>query len=474
MVILIILLLSVATLPAILSAVGNRQVVEAARILQAALAGARDAAIRARAPRGIRLLVDPSFRDVDGKLDPTANVRLGCNRIVSIEPGADLFDTATDSSSAGSASFPSLNTSWNTTSALPPPYPFPTPLPLSLAKHYPYPSLPTITDPQKVLMVTQAVFRRNDYLSTIPNPPTNWFWNVRLGDRFQVGDNSHSYTVVGPMTQPNDESFVNDGPPGSSTLQETYNDPSNSVHATPEFLFLVNGYDDNQNGYVDEAVDGLDQAGSVTGVDDVGEWSLTSSGSPEVEAWVGAQSTLFAQSQTSTLPLTFKWRIRRRPIPSPGTREVAFPAGVLVDLTTWNTTRERSRLPVDPFNGYVDVLLNPSGQVIPTTFYSTPAAAGLADSFLHFWIADRSDVVDPVIPSTGIQFPVLPMPEGLSPPTATTFLQKERQLVTLFAKNGQVVTNSIEAFDPSTTVPPKDGGANRPFIDAQLGVREAR
>ena len=60
-VILIIGLVSAATLPTILPALAHRQVSESARILQAAIEGARDAAIRANAPRGIRLMPDPTF-----------------------------------------------------------------------------------------------------------------------------------------------------------------------------------------------------------------------------------------------------------------------------------------------------------------------------------------------------------------------------------------------------------------------------
>ena len=60
-VILIIGLVSAATLPVILPALSHRQVGEGSRLLQATLVGARDAAIRANAPRGIRLLPDPAF-----------------------------------------------------------------------------------------------------------------------------------------------------------------------------------------------------------------------------------------------------------------------------------------------------------------------------------------------------------------------------------------------------------------------------
>ena len=46
---------------------------EAARLLQASLVGARDAAIHANAPRGIRLLPDPAFFTVTTLTDSNGN-----------------------------------------------------------------------------------------------------------------------------------------------------------------------------------------------------------------------------------------------------------------------------------------------------------------------------------------------------------------------------------------------------------------
>src|SRR3954463_9901862 len=60
-VILIILAVSAVALPTVIPAITHRQVSEAARLLQASLVGARDAAIHANAPRGIRLLPDPAY-----------------------------------------------------------------------------------------------------------------------------------------------------------------------------------------------------------------------------------------------------------------------------------------------------------------------------------------------------------------------------------------------------------------------------
>src|SRR5271157_2115594 len=82
-VILIILLVSTVTLPSIISAMSHRQVSEAARVLQAALVGARDSAIHNNAISGIRLLPDPTINGINpssGLLDPT--LPLAMSRIV--------------------------------------------------------------------------------------------------------------------------------------------------------------------------------------------------------------------------------------------------------------------------------------------------------------------------------------------------------------------------------------------------------
>ena len=95
-VILIILLVSAVTLPSIISAYSHRQVSEAARILQAALVGARDSAIRDNAPSGIRLLPDPTINGINttsgsslyGYLDPS--LPLAMDRIIPLEERSRL------------------------------------------------------------------------------------------------------------------------------------------------------------------------------------------------------------------------------------------------------------------------------------------------------------------------------------------------------------------------------------------------
>ncbi len=54
------------------------------------------------------------------------------------------------------------------------------------------------------------------------NPPTSWYWNIRIGDKIQINNTGIYYTVVGPMnTRPNPELFVNIGTPGTARLQHT-------------------------------------------------------------------------------------------------------------------------------------------------------------------------------------------------------------------------------------------------------------
>ena len=108
-----------------------------------------------------------------------------------------------------------------------------------------------------------------------------------------------------------------------------------------------------ETGYVDEGFDGVDNNGDGV-IDDLGEW--------EVETWGSAA----IESSTVNHPYT----LARRPVPSSGTSDVALPSGVVIDLSTWGTTRERSRLPVNALSGAVEILLTPRGDVVPTTIYS--------------------------------------------------------------------------------------------------------
>ena len=55
----------------------------------------------------------------------------------------------------------------------------------------------------------------------------------------------------------NSELFVNVGPPGTPVAADALA-PVRQRQVIPEFLFLVNGQDDNSNGWIDEGCDGVD------------------------------------------------------------------------------------------------------------------------------------------------------------------------------------------------------------------------
>ncbi len=511
----IVILVSAVALAVLPGLQGNYQLTEGARLVQAAFAGARDASIRAGAPRGVRLVPDPSLSDVN-----VVGGRFVINRLIPIEPAPDLSEGQLTfvPEVLPPAGLPTAGSymTWTWNSGYPPrystlksPQPPPPAAPTSsgysihnlyaLSNSYPYHTPQAIfasplflTKPvlsNQVKMVVESKFRDNfTGVAAVPNPPTNWFWNVRIGDKLRFNDSGQYYTVVGPMSVRNPELFVNIGNPGDAVantdaLQVQYTDVnSTTLTVYPEFLFLVNATDDDGNGFVDEGYNNVDENLDAN-PDDLGEWYGEGLPSPfhyggEQEQWLGAQNAQSQVDNTSSLtwknPLSLPYTIVRRPVPSPGSRDILLPSSVVIDNTTWNSTRERSRLP-DPNNGVIDILLNPSGQVIPTTIYSTPAASHIADSFYHFWIADRSDVYFPSLSNPVGNYPYLPVPESIPGfPTASytgppgTFLKKDRHLVTLFTRSGQIVTNTINNFDLVTPDP------NRPYFEAQQGIRETK
>ena len=116
------------------------------------------------------------------------------------------------------------------------------------------------------------------------------------------------------MAQANPELFVNVGFPGSEdprfVLNRSYGDP-NSPHNNVEYLLLVNGKDDNLNGYVDDGWDGVDNNNNGL-VDEPAEW--------EVETWLGSLVNPPILPSPILLPgiLNQSYTITRRPVVSPG------------------------------------------------------------------------------------------------------------------------------------------------------------
>jgi hypothetical protein len=226
-----------------------------------------------------------------------------------------------------------------------------------------------------------------------------------------------------------------------------------------EYLLLVNSQDDNKNGWVDEGYDGVDNNADGQ-IDEIGEW--------ETESWAGSVLT------PSGVDLPYV--VRRRPAPGPGSREVALPTAVVVDATTSLLTRERSRLPINRYAGYADIVLNPDGTVMPGSIYSSPSTFGMADAFYHFWLAERADLADaPAGATTDSAAPLLPI-SGPGGADAGSYvgprLQGSYGLLTLFSRTGQIVVNEAMPFD-DPVVATSDGrpfNSNRPFIASQEGA----
>jgi prepilin-type N-terminal cleavage/methylation domain-containing protein len=438
-VITIIGLVSIATLPVIIPAYQHRQISESARVLQAAVVGARDAALRAEAPRGIRLLADPAFPGPDAARDP--NAPLAFNRWVPIEPANDHTegfislgtpfnnDRAFMSSTYAAISVPGVSAA-NFYELLDPVARAFTPphylISSTAGIAYPYSYTGRNPFPFSRIGVQETRFYSVPGASAgtvnwLPNPPTSWFWNIRQGDKIRFDDSGRYYTIAGPMLQGihngagvavNPERYINFGMPGTTN---TYR----------EFLFLVNGLDDDGDGLIDEGFDGIDNDGDgvtdpgFNGIDDNGNGKVdepeelyyaatggTVGGEYEPEQFLGNQFAPHVNlsddpadydpimgTQIGGVPgngfidepqewfNNKRYTIIRRPVVTPGSRETVLPSGVVIDATTWNagtirqTTAgvnvsppplpERSRLPIDPYTQTVDIMVAPSGQITP-------------------------------------------------------------------------------------------------------------
>lgn len=449
-VIFIILLVSVVALPTVLPALQHRQVSEAGRILQGALVGARDRAIHDGQPSGIRLLPDPAFNGINpttGQLDPA--YPLAFNRAIPIGPAPDYQEGMVNL-------FPPSTYAANFTTA-------------QLA------TIRTVTTPQgtawagcPALILEQSV---QDPSTKAPNSPTSWYWNVRLGDKVQLNNGGPWYTVAGPMATVNPEMFVNLGPPGSSL-------PVLAGGVACEYLLLVNGQDDNGNGWADEGFDGVDNDGD--GLLDESTCSISTSGEWEPEMWLGS-----AGAGLTNIPYT----IARRPSPAPNAREIALPTAMVIDATTWgNANPERSRLPIESTTGAVDVMVNPDGTAYFASMYGVPTRYGLGAVFYHFWLAERQDVQPPSTAATAP--PYLPIGQitsdfgvnqtAYSGPT----LKGEFAILSLNARTGRLLASDNATFDnpnlpvvqffpvppPPTPPPPIVYNPSYPFLINIRGI----
>ncbi len=242
-----------------------------------------------------------------------------------------------------------------------------------------------------------------------------------------------------------------------------------------EYLVLVNGQDDNKNGWIDEVdSDGVDNNG-INGPDD-----------PPAEFCLGAGILAGFGLSTSHLPA-------RHPLhdpPPPG----AIPGcqgGVAAHVDGRRrhlrspSTQERSRLPVNPFTGYVDIILNPDGTVVPTVQYSSPSSFGMAGAFYHFWLSERQDLMDlqpnsngtaaqPLVTGAPYSLPIA-QPGGSGSGTYPgPYLKGEYSVLSLSTRTGQIVVNQSVPFLYSSSIGynSQTGTYNptNPFIQAEQGL----
>ncbi len=350
------------TVPIIATTWSTRRVDSAAQLLQGELTAAV-----ARAQRegfaGVRLVPDPAYpvkRLADGSVDPSAP--LAYSRVVPLtrpDVIADGLVTVRDTFPVG----------------------FPT----------------------AALIVEQEVARDEGGARAL-NEPTSWAWRVRLGDRLELA--GRTYTVCGPMAEPNPEGYVNY--PGGDPGLDRGDGPA-------EWLALVNGLDDDGDGRVDNGFNGIDDNSDGT-VDDPNEWT-------ETEAW-GLGAPVIAS----------RYRIRPRPIQAAGSTGVALD-GALIDATGWDSASPpRSRLPVDRLSGGVDLVAWPDGRLEPTSRHAptAPSIGALARPYIHFWISNRESV-DSTSPDVG-------------------------RLVTINARTGLVTSGEADPGDPDATYRAAEGG----------------
>ncbi len=458
-VIAILLLISAATIPVALGVFGEQEISDAAGTVQAAFSLTRDTAVREGRPVGIRLLPDPVLN--------TPVERLASNRMLPLQsapnysqgtifpiiaPGFDLDNDLSNDIWFDSNGDGVLND----------------------------------LDVHKL-----AVVERKFIIPGLPDEPTSFYYNIRQGEKLKLNGSGTEYTIAGPIRTftetgtaagfiVNPERFINFNAPTTPTVDEGRSLPVAPYLLNFEALFLTNGRDDDGDGYVDESFDGIDN--DSDGITDPGFNGLDDNANGMIdeplELLIGRdlgagiysgtefeQEVFIGRLPTANTPFD-SFTIARRPLPQPGAREISLPANVVIDLTTsafprlLGTAAERSRVPIDPATGYVDFLIYPNGQIVPSTPYGNFAA--LADYPYYFlWLTERQDVFEPepfdpaAAPLNQVQ---LPVPRDTPNYNLPRFLEGQRRMVVISPNSGHAAVSPIETFDGS--------GAGFPFASS--------
>ena len=397
-IILIVGLVAALAIPAVFNSLADRRLTLGAQSVHVALVAARDRAAGG-ALAGVRLEPDPGLpvrRLADGRLDPDA--ALVYSRLIPLADAGSYLE----GKAAVSNRIPETDR---------------------------YPA--GFNPPAGPLVLEESFWARSPGMpdGRARANPTSWWWNVRVGDRVEF--RGTTYTVVGPTlwgSDRNPDLFVNWGEPGAVSPLDRGDGPL-------EFLYLVNGRDDDRDGLTDEGFDGLDN--DLDGLtDEADEW--------EPETWVGVERSprKIDPATGATVPGDLVWgeryAIRRRPVPA-STGAVELPAGIVIDATGWNLPagdRPRSRLPVDPWTGAVELVIDAHGRVESRGFRSTAAASPFGPPWLHFWVADFGTVRDQADPSAS-----------------------RGRLVSLHMGNGSISSGDADPADPAGSVRRiQDGG----------------
>lgn len=472
-VIAIILLLSAAALPTAYVTFAERAVSEGASIVQANLSMTRDRAAGTGQPQGVRFLPDPDLTDL------TTGIVVS-NRMVTL--------TTPPNYSEG--------------------------LVIPVIEIFEYPGIPATV---QRLAVYGA---KHEHINGIrlPASPTSWYFNIRQGERLRIGNSGNEFVIAGPITIGpnfgNPERFINQ----TQNLRRS-GTPVLALPNNPffEVLHLVNGRDDDRDGYSDSHFDGIDNNGdsrihSVSGitlyldpgyngiddelndpridppssqVDDPRELLISNFGSLSylpsfsehesdepilnVFEFVRYNGDVVPSGPFAGFPLvyhredvgrsnplaisdpsikTFNYTISRRLSTASDSREYTLPSGAVIDFTTANLGRfsERSRVPIDPVTGYVDLVIFPDGRVVPSTSYGLRGALDPNYPFYFLWIAAPEDIHPPnPTNAQNLTWPALPLPIDPVLPT-TPVLEGYRRMVTISPNSAHASASEITEF----------------------------
>lgn len=475
-VIAILALITVATIPVALNLFGDQEISTAASTVQAAFSLTRDSAVRSGRPVGLRLVPDPNFSN--------PNDRMASNRLLALESPSDYSEgyvipvieeftypalpgsptvrrLAIYESRFDSDGLPSSPTSWyfnirqgevirletqNFTIAGP----------LTVG--------PAFGNPDRFVNETDNLQRppAGNAITSLPfNPfferlyvlnaqdddtPNESSGNGYVDEAFDGIDNNSDSLIVSGFRKYIDSGFNgfddDDGP-----------DPSTSAGAVddPKELIVYRDVFSGAQLYSDNSVTYDNSEYETEAAPDIFAYRRVNNAPYDPRTPV----LLDADTGLPVTPIPIQYTIRRRPQPAPDAREVTLPASIVIDLTTTsnplNGDRERSKVPLDPASGYVDLLIYPNGKIVPSTPFNNFTAT--ADYPLYFlWLASREDVFEPlaytVVPGGDNQCQ-LPMPRNTPRYTLPRVLEGQRRMVVLSPTSGHASVSTIEEFDGS-------------------------